>query len=226
MNPATPSPTPPPQGEAGRWLLATAGERWSTTLQHPFFVHGTDGSLPADTVNRYFQIEHRFVATAVSTTAQAIALVNDLDARRRWAAALHHLLDAQIAWFHEVAVRRDLDLDAEVDHGGADGLHHHFAQLGDCGCYPELLAGVLGAEWLYATWCAPGAQQPGDLADWIELHRRPAFTGHVEWLLEELERTWASSEPVTRERAAGAFRATLAGEVEFHNAAYDHSLRT
>lgn len=214
---APPSPTPPAPGEAGHWLLASAGERWSAVLQHPFFAGAREGSLPASIVDRYFRIEYRFVATAAATTGQAVGLADGLDARRRWAAALDHLLNDQIVWFHDLATRRGLDLDADVAGVRTVGLHRHFAQLGHCGAYAELIGGVLGAEWLYASWCAPGASHSGDLADWIELHRQPAFTDHVVWLLDELERVWPSLAAPARERVAGAFRATLAGEADFHD---------
>lgn len=218
---STASATPSPRGDAGRRLLTTVDDQWSATLAHPFFVHSKEGSLAPLVVDRYFQIEHGFVATAAATTGQAIALAGDLDARRRWAAALDHLLNEQIDWFQRVAARRELNLPADIVGTGNAGLSEHFSRLGRCGSYPELLGGVLGAEWLYATWCAPGARDSGDLAEWIDLHRQPTFTAHVEWLLDELERVWVASDAVTRERAVGAFRATLVGEVEFHDAAYE-----
>jgi len=91
------------------------------------------------------------------------------------------------------------------------------------GSYPVLLGCMLGAEWLYATWCDEGSrQQIGDpeLREWIQLHTSGAFVGHVAWLRAELDRMGPQLDEAERERVLAAFQQTLRAEVPFHDVAY------
>ena len=57
--------------------------------------------------------------------------------------------------------------------------------------YPEILAVLLPAEWIYLSWARThkdAAPERFYLAEWIALHTLPEFEAFVNWLREETDR--------------------------------------
>ena len=88
--------------------------------------------------------------------------------------------------------------------------------------YGVVLSVLVVAEWLYADWAARDAPPPPDRlhAEWIELHRGPAFTAWVGTLRAELDRVGAEVGPGGRARMAEAFERAVDLELAFFDAAY------
>jgi thiaminase (transcriptional activator TenA) len=85
-----------------------------------------------------------------------------------------------------------------------------------------VLSVLLVAEWLYADWAARTAPTPPRPlhAEWIDLHRGPAFTAWVAFLREEVDRAAATAGDAGRARMAEVFTRAVALELSFFDAAY------
>lgn len=202
-------------------VVAAAGDGWGAAVDHRFFRDTREGALPAGVFERYLLAEYAFVATATRFTGAMVRTAPALAARQRLAAGLTHLVHDQTDWFAPVAARRGLEL-AAAPHVSTDPITVHFERVAAAGGWPEMVACVLGAELLYATWCAApiaDAADP-DAADWIALHRGGAFVDHVAWLGDELDRLWPGLDGPALHRVKAAFGGTLRGEVDFHEAVY------
>jgi thiaminase/transcriptional activator TenA len=88
--------------------------------------------------------------------------------------------------------------------------------------YGVTLAVLLVAEWLYADWAAWDASPPSDplYAEWIDLHRGPAFTAWVATLRAEIDRVGDEVGPGGRARMSEAFARAVELELAFFDAAY------
>ncbi len=207
------------------WLRAGAAPAWERALGQRFVRDAVADRLPDEVFRRYLRIEFGFVDTAARVLGRTVHVAPSFATRRRLAAGLQNLTNGQFDYFQQVAGRLGLELpavDAPVPEG-AKALHEHFLAVAADGSYPVLLGCMLGAEWLYATWCDEGSrQQIGDpeLREWIQLHTSGAFVGHVAWLRAELDRMGPQLDEAERERVLAAFQQTLRAEVPFHDVAY------
>jgi thiaminase (transcriptional activator TenA) len=198
-------------------------------MEHRFIAEATAGTLSTDVFERYLTIELGFVDTAARTLGRAIQLAPTIDERRHLAKALSHLVEDQRRYFEQaMPAAAAAHTIGRAGDGPEAALHRHFLDTADHGDYLTLLAASLGAEWLYATWCAqaaatdPTPPREPRLTRWIELHVAPAFVMHVLWLRDQLDHGLAdvaSNHPTFR-ACQQAFEATLHAEVEFHTAAY------
>lgn len=208
------------------WLRNGAGPAWEAALSHRFVRDATTDRLPDPVFRRYLGIEFRFIDTAARVLGQTVHVAPSFAARRRLAAGLHDLTTEQFDYFQEVAGRLGVDLPS-VDApppAKARPLHEHFLRLADSGTYEELLGCMLGAEWLYATWCAEADRKHianDALREWVRLHTEPRFVRHVEWLREELDVVGPRLDALARQAVLTAFDRTLRAEITFHDAAYD-----
>ncbi|MDQ3709482.1 MAG: TenA family protein [Actinomycetota bacterium] len=207
------------------WLRAGAAPAWEQALGQRFVRDVVAGRLPDEVFRRYLRIEFRFVDTAACVLGRTVHVAPSFAARRRLAAGLHHLTTEQFDYFQQVAGRLGLELpavDAPVPEG-ARALHEHFLAVAADGSYPALLGCMLGAEWLYATWCDEASRQEighSQLRAWVQLHTSPAFVGHVAWLRAELDLVGPQLTEPDRRRVLAAFQQTLWAEVSFHDVAY------
>jgi thiaminase/transcriptional activator TenA len=83
---------------------------------------------------------------------------------------------------------------------------------------------MLGAEWLYHTWCSAAVRTPSRrafVADWVALHAGGGFADHVAWLRGWLDAYGETVDAAAAARLAGLFKRVLEAEIVFHDAAYD-----
>lgn len=207
------------------WLRAGASPAWEQALGQRFVRDVVAGRLPDEVFRRYLRIEFRFVDTAARVLGRTVHVAPSFAARRRLAGGLHDLTNDQFDYFQQVAGRLGLELpavDAPVPEG-AKALHEHFLAVAADGSYPVMLGCMLGAEWLYETWCDEVSRQEigdAELLEWIRLHTAPAFVGHVAWLRAELDLVGSQLDEAERDRVLAAFQQTLRAEVPFHDVAY------
>jgi thiaminase/transcriptional activator TenA len=89
--------------------------------------------------------------------------------------------------------------------------------------YPEVLAVLLVAEWLYGDWAAR-AGDPSEWpvqakhAEWIRLHNNPEYNAWVTWLRDEFDAV-EPSDAAARERVATTFAEAVRLERAFFDAA-------
>lgn len=208
-----------------RWLTQAGADAWEAALTQSFVEDVTADALPPAVFRRYLVLEYQFVDTAARVLGRAVHVAPGLPSRRRLASALAQLTTDQYDYFHEVARDMGVRLPAsgEAVPRDAAALHDHFLEVAHRGNYGELLACMLGAEWLYATWCE--RVEPVRLADprlrnWVALHTDASFTRHVEWLRQELDAVGADADEDCRQQYLTAFTGTLHTEIPFHDAAY------
>jgi thiaminase/transcriptional activator TenA len=206
-------------------IRASAAADWQAATGHRLFREIIDDSVDDRVFERYLRIEFGFIDTAAATLGAAVARAPNIDDRTVLTAGLHDLLTSQVDFFEGVLAA---DRTALVP-PSARGLHLHFDAMTRSGDYTELLATMLGAEWLYQTWCAETVVEPSrrdTIRAWTELHTSQAFTGHVAWLRDRIDALMVPSgtapkPPAARARLGHAFQRSLAAEVRFHDAAYD-----
>lgn len=201
-------------------LRERARDAWDRALAHRFFAEAEAGTLDAGVFARYLEVERDFVGTAARSLGLAVASADTPVVRKRLAAGLRHLTDEQDRYFAEVT--------GEAAPGGpppSDGLaaplHRHFLACAWGGELSVMLGCMLGAEWLYLTWCTaayPVPAGPDGLAEWVALHVGGEFREHVEWLRATVDSL--EVDEAEEERMLGAFRGTLLAEIPFHSAAY------
>ncbi len=207
-------------------LIADAQDHLDAALGHRFFTEATDGTLAPEVFHRYLRIEYAFVDTAARALGRTVHVAPSFERRRDLATALSHLVFEQYDYFHGIAGGLGLRLPGPDDPVPplARPLHDHVLGLAAGGEYLPLLAGSLGAEWLYATWCNAAVRRPTArdevLQQWIELHAGSSFLAHVDWLRAQLDDGLAQAEEETAARCLAAYIGTVDAEIPFHEAAY------
>ena len=208
-------------------LPTGAGALWDRALGHRMFREVAADTVRDADFGRYLRIEFGFVDTAAAVLGQAVAKAPSFAARRRLAAALGGLTRDQHDFFVE-AFRR-LGIGGRVLRPrAARGLSAHFRRVARDGGYAEILAAMLGAEWLYLTWCRRAHATPSArpvVADWVALHVGADFAGQVAWMRGELDRIAPALSGQRRAGLRRVFTRTLEHEIDFHDVVYGRSAR-
>lgn len=201
-------------------LRERARDAWDRVLSHQFFAEAGAGTLDAEVFARYLEVERDFVGTAARSLGLAVASADTPAVRKRLAAGLRHLTEEQERFFTEVT-GKVAPSGPPPSEGLAAPLHRHFLACARGGELSVMLGCMLGAEWLYLTWCTsadPVAAGPDGLGEWVALHVGGEFGAHVEWLRTTIDSM--EVDEAEEERMLGAFRGTLLAEIPFHSAAY------
>ena len=198
-------------------IRARAGSTWDAAVTHRLFR-----DIAADTVSdgvfrRYLRIEFGFIDTAAAVMGYAVAKAPTLAVRAHLSAGLFALTTDQVDYFASALGGTD-----PIQPPLAAGLHDHFHTVARDGTYHEIIACMLAAEWLYATWCATAHATPSsrqNIADWVALHADAPFVGQVDWMRHQIDTADIRSPEI--DRLADVFTTALAQEILFHDAAYD-----
>jgi thiaminase len=170
-------------------LLAGEAARWAAIGSHPFVVATADGSLPADTFDRWVVADHFFVVGFRRFLARLIELAPDEPARDLLAGALAPLgeeLDQFRAW----AADRRLDLDGEPGPVTL-GYTSYLVALPADG-WPPAVAALFGAEKAYLdAWSAVRRSVPASspYRDFVDNWSSDAFRTWVDDVAALLDRT-------------------------------------
>jgi thiaminase/transcriptional activator TenA len=207
-------------------LRAENGEPWEAMQEHRFVRDIIAGRLDPQVFRRYLVFEHGFVETAILIFGHAMLKAPGFAQRRRLIAALHSLAEEQLEYFAQVFAALGLaPSGATLPRPDAvrrfdDGM----LKIAEGGSYADILAIMLAAEWMYATWCLRAAEadkgEP-ELRRWVALHAEPPFLEGVEWLMREIDREAAAMNADGLRRMSGLFGAALQLEIAFHAAAYE-----
>lgn len=200
-------------------LRERADAEWSAAVDHRLFREIISDEVEDRDFERYLHIEFAFIDTAAVALGAAVRIAPDMADRVVLAAGLYDLLTAQVQFFEE-ALETDR---STIIPPSAMPLHALFHEQADGLSYERLLAAMLGAEWLYKTWCAATTEQPSSRATiraWTELHTSEAFTQHASWLRHRLDTLAVNLSRDDRDGVANVFRRALAAEITFHDAVY------
>jgi thiaminase/transcriptional activator TenA len=207
-------------------MRTAAGAVWDASLDHRFFRDVAADTITDDVFRRYLRVEYGFVDTAARCLGFAVAKAPSFAERRRLALGLHGLVTDQQDYFSVAFERAGLppaERTAVAPNALSQGLHTLFLGTAETAGYEEIQACVLGAEWMYLTWCSTAHRTPSRrsvIADWVALHAGGPFAEHVAWVRAELDTRGPHLGPERQARLGQLFKATLEAEMAFHDAAY------
>jgi thiaminase/transcriptional activator TenA len=210
-------------------MRAAVRPAWDAIVGHRFFREIASDALPNEVFARYLRIEYGFVDTAAAVLGFAVAKAPSFAERRRLALNLHGLVTDQHEFFVAAFARigaSSVNPIGQPRSGGAAALHRHFLDVARDGSYEEILACLLGAEWMYLTWCRQASATPSArpaIRDWVDLHAGGDFAAGVHWLLTELDARGPALSATRQTRLREVFEGALTAEVAFHTAAYDQA---
>ncbi|MFC6954302.1 TenA family protein [Halorubellus litoreus] len=208
------------------WLRARSQPAWEDATRHRFVTE-----LGADTIDdavfrRYLVQDYAFVDALAGAFGHAVGDAPSMAARGRLVDFLATLTSDENDYFE-----RAFDaLDVPPEDRERPALAEPTRAFRDCigrattGGYPELLAVLVPAEWVYLDWATHVADRSPDRAyldEWIRLHANPEFESFVSWLRAELDREGAAVSPRRQRELAAIFERAVDLEVAFFDAAYD-----
>ncbi len=204
-------------------LLAAARDEWEAMQAHRFVTDIEADRLPAAVFRRYLCFERDFVETALLIFGHALVKAPGLAERRWLAGVLHALADEQLAYFDAVLGPAEAELAPVGSPPAVTAFREGMLAIAIEGTYAEIIAAMLAAEWMYATWCvraAAGRLSDPALRRWVGLHAEPAFLAQVAWLKAQIDALAAGMDTEARDRARACFRLALTLEIGFHASAY------
>ena len=199
---------------------------WDAAINHPFVDQLLGGNLSDDNLRRYLVQDYQFCDAFTALLGQAVASAPSLSSRLVFARALGAFASDENTYFQDCFDELNV---AEADRTGPalgtvtrdfDALMRTALSTRS---YPDVLAVLLVAEWLYGDWAA----RAGDPAiwpvapkhsEWIRLHNNPEYNAWVTWLREEFNAVEPVN-PEVRARVTETFREAVRLELAFFDAA-------
>ncbi|MFR9805582.1 TenA family protein [Pseudonocardia sp. RS010] len=205
-------------------LRESGRETWDAAVGHRFVEELWAGTVPPDVLRRYLVQDFQFCDAFLALLGAAVATCDDAAARVVHARQVGVVAGDEHDYFH-----RSFDLlgvpDADRTAPERGAPTEGFVALMDVartgGSYPEIVAVLLVAEWLYLDWASrPHDALPSDPISrgWIDLHRGPEFEAWVTFLRAELDRS--APRAADPGRVARYFAEAVDLELAFFDAAY------
>ena len=214
------------QARFSDWLRVRAEPAWAQAVGHRFTRELAANTLPDSVYARYLVQDYAFIDTLARLLGHGVAHAPEMAAMSRLAGFLAALTSAEndyfLRSFEALGVAEATWSAAEPD--------PVIARFGEVmldaargGGYPEILAVLLPAEWIYLSWAMANEDAAPErfyLAEWIALHTLPEFEAFVNWLREEIDRHGPTLAPERQERLAALFTEIAELEVAFFDGAY------
>ena len=202
----------------------SAGD-WDAAVNHPFVHQLLDGSLPDDRLRHYLVQDYQFCDAFTALLGQAVASAPSLPSRLVFAGVLGAFASDENTYFQDCFEELNVpEADRTAPTLGTttrdfDALMRSALATRS---YPEVLAVLLVAEWLYGEWAARAGdptQWPAEPkhAEWIRLHNNPEYNAWVTWLRDEFDAV-EPSQPQERQRVAATFAEAVRLERAFFDA--------
>jgi thiaminase/transcriptional activator TenA len=202
-------------------LRAAASPAWQAAVSHRFVDELWAGAVDDSVMAHYLGQDALFLDAFIALLGAAVAGADRQGPRTVLARQLGLIAGEENDYF-----TRALDRLGVASDPAPLPATRGFLELMDSARrdadYPAILAVLLVAEWLYADWAARETPLPPDRlhAEWIELHRGPAFAAWVKFLREELDRVATTAGAAARARMSAAFTRAVDLELAFFDAAY------
>ena len=207
-------------------LAAGCQEDWLAATDHVFCRELAAGSLPLGNMKWYLAQDYQFIESFVRLLASAIAHAPTLQDSIPAAQFLALVTGPENTYFQRSFVA--LEMTAEAQNPPAAAETEAFIQLMNSarasGCYEQMLAVLVAAEWTYLSWAERYTGYAEDLpfwfAEWIDLHSGPGFAGVVEYLRSQLDKRWPELTAEQQAAVTDRFNTAMALERAFFDAAY------
>lgn len=199
---------------------------WDAAINHPFVDQLLGGNLSDDDLRRYLVQDYQFCDAFIALLGQAVASAPSLSSRLVFARVLGAFASDENTYFQDCFDELDV-ADADRIGPALGAVTRDFDSLMRSALatrsYPDVLAVLLVAEWLYGDWAAragdpemwPAAPKH---SEWIRLHNNPEYNAWVTWLREEFNAV-EPVDPEVRDRVTEMFREAVRLELAFFDAA-------
>ncbi len=218
------------QARFSDWLRARAAPAWTQAVGHRFTRELAADTPPDGVYARYLVQDYVFIDTLARLLGHGVACAPEMAAMSRLAGFLAAVTSEENDYFLRSfaalgvaeATWRAAEPDPVIARFGEVmlGAAPSYSKRGG---YPEILAVLLPAEWIYLSWAMAhkdAAPERFYLAEWIALHTLPEFEAFVNWLREETDRHGPQLPPERQERLAELFTEITELEVAFFDGAY------
>jgi thiaminase/transcriptional activator TenA len=195
---------------------------WTAAVEHRFVDELWAGTVDPAVLRRYLVQDFQFCDAFLALMGGAVAACDDAAARVVHARQVGLVAGDEHDFFHAAfdtlgvpAADRVSPTPAAPTRGFTALMDSAREEAG----YPEILAVLLVAEWLYLDWATRDQEPPADpiAREWIDLHRGPAFEAWVGFLRAELDRVAPEADV---ERVGRRFAEAVELERAFFDAAY------
>jgi thiaminase (transcriptional activator TenA) len=202
-------------------------DNWDYIVQHPFCRELASGELPLSKMRTYLVQDYKFVDGFVRLLASAIAHAPGLPDSVPAAQFIAVITGPENTYFLDSF--HELDVDETAQQTAVKTPTKAFQKLmhqaTTSGRYEEMLAVLVVAEWTYLSWAAPYHPANEKLspyfADWITLHAGDYFTSVVDYLRDQLDKTWLTLSNAQKSRVETLFTQAVNLEVAFFDMAYE-----
>ncbi|MGR0160815.1 TenA family protein [Paenarthrobacter nitroguajacolicus] len=207
-------------------LRNQCAEDWDAAVNHPFVDQLLDGSLSDEDLRRYLVQDYQFCDAFTALLGQAVASAPSLPSRLVFARVLGAFASDENTYFqdcfNELNVP-EIDRTAPALEPATQDFDNLMRSALATHSYPEVLAVLLVAEWLYGDWAARAgdpAQWPAQAkhAEWIRLHNNVEYNAWVTWLRDEFDAV-EPADSAARQRVASTFAEAARLERAFFDAA-------
>jgi thiaminase/transcriptional activator TenA len=182
-------------------LLARHAAAWQAATVHPFLAGVRDGSLPADTFDRWLAQDYLYARTLVRAQSRITAEAPFADVGLLAGGVVATV--QELAWFEEMAARRGVALDAPMH--SANRAYCDFLLALTYSAYPAQITAIWALERTYLeSWegARPGAVP---YREFVERWTTDAFRSYVGDLQTVVDRELAASAGEQAQEAADAF---------------------
>ncbi|MCP1412152.1 TenA family protein [Paenarthrobacter sp. A20] len=201
-------------------------EDWDAAVNHPFVDQLLDGSLLDEDLRHYLVQDYQFCDAFTALLGQAVASAPSLPSRLVFAGVLGAFASDENTFFQDCFNELDVpeaDRTTPVLGPATRAFDALMRSALATRSYPDVLAVLLVAEWLYGDWAARAGDPdswPAEPkhAEWIRLHNNPEYNAWVTWLRDEFDAVEPSS-PQDRHRVTGTFAEAVRLERAFFDAA-------
>jgi thiaminase/transcriptional activator TenA len=201
-------------------------EDWDAAVTHPFVDQLLDGSLSDVNLRRYLVQDYQFCDAFTALLGQAVASAPSLPSRLVFARVLGAFASDENTYFQDCFNELDVpeaDRTAPTLGSATRDFDNLMRSALATRSYPDVMAVLLVAEWLYGDWAARAGdptEWPAHTkhAEWIRLHNNPEYNAWVTWLRDEFDAV-EPSDAASRESVAETFAEAVRLERAFFDAA-------
>ena len=182
-------------------LLARHAAAWQAATVHPFLAGVRDGSLPADSFDRWLAQDYLYARALVRAQSRIAAEAPFADVGLLAGGVVATV--QELAWFEEMAARRGVALDVPMH--PANRAYCDFLLALTYSAYPAQITAIWALERTYLeSWegARPGAEP---YREFVERWTTDAFRSYVGDLQTVVDRELASSAGEQAQEAADAF---------------------